>query len=85
MHGWGISPNKKRNNKQEQKICLKLIYSIKANTIINFFSKCFVTFLKNSIKYVASRALSGAISGVLKVALLRAMAIQSTFSDDFFK
>ena len=85
MHGWGISPNKKRNNKQEKKICLKLIYSIKANTIINFFSKCFVTFLKNSTKYVASRALSGAISGVLKVALLRAMAIQSTFSDDFFK
>ena len=33
------------------------------------------------LKYVVSKAVSGA----LKVALLRAMAIQSAFSDDSFK
>ena len=84
MHGWGISPNNKRSSKQE-KTCVKLIYSIKTNTIISFFSKFLVKFLRNSIKYVVSRAVSGALSGALKVALLRAMAIQSAFSDDSFK
>ena len=64
-----------------KKICLKLIYSIKTNTIISFLSKFLVKFLSNSIKYVVSRAFSGA----LKVTLLRAMAIQNAFSDDSFK
>ena len=64
-----------------KKICLKLIYSIKTNTIISFLSKFLVKFLSNSIKYVVSRAVSGA----LKVTLLRAMAIQNAFSDDSFK
>ena len=65
-----------------KKMCVKLIYSIKTNTIISFFSKFLVKFLINSI---VSRAISGALSGALKVALLRAMAIQSAFSDDSFK
>ena len=69
----------------KKKMCVKLIYSIKTNTIISFFSKFLVKFLRNSIKYVVSRAVSGALSGALKVALLRAMAIQSAFSDDSFK
>ena len=64
-----------------KKIGLKLIYSIKTNTIISFLSKFLVKFLSNSIKYVVSRAVSGA----LKVTLLRAMAIQNAFSDDSFK
>ena len=69
----------------KKKRCVKLIYSIKTNTIISFVSKFLVKFLRNSIKYVVSRAVSGALSGALKVALLRAMTIQSTFSDDSFK
>ena len=68
-----------------KKICVKLIYSIKTNTIISFFSKFLVKFLRSSIKYVVSRAFYGSLSGALKVALLRAMAIQSAFSDDSFK
>ena len=69
-----------------QKImCVKLIYSVKINTIIRFFIKFLVTFLRNSIIYVVSIAVSGALSGALKVPLLRAMAIQSAFSDDSFK
>ena len=66
-------------------MCVKLIYSIKTYTIISFFSKVLVKFLRNSIKYVVSSAVSGALSGALKVTRLRAMAIQSAFSDDFFK
>ena len=46
-----------------------------------FFSKFSVKFLRNSIKCVVSRALSGA----LMVVILRATAIQSAFSHDSFK
>ena len=74
-------PIKKEVASRKKKRCVKLIYSIKTNTIISFVSKFLVKFLRNSIKYVVSRAVSGA----LKVALLRAMAIQSAFSDDSFK
>ena len=60
---------------------MKLIYSIKTNTIISFFSKLLVMFLRNSIKYAVSRAVSGA----LKVVRLRAMTIMaSVFSDSSF-
>ena len=85
MHGWGISPNNKRSTKLEKNICVKLIYSIKTNTIISFLSKFLVNFFRNSIKDAVSRAVPDALSGALKVALLRAMAIQSTFSGDSFK
>ena len=68
----------------KKKMCVKLIYSIKTNTIISFFSKFLVKFLRNSIKYEVLRAVSGAFLGALKVALLRAMAIQSAFSNDSF-
>ena len=68
-----------------KKMCVTLIYSIKTNTIISFFSKFLVKFLRNSAKYVVSRAVSSALSGALKVSLFRAMAIQSAFSDDSFK
>ena len=64
-----------------KKICVKLIYSIKTNMIISYFSKFLVTFLRNIIKYLVSRVGSGA----LKVALLRAMSIQSAILDDSFK
>ena len=80
MHGRGVLPFNKRSSKQGKQISVKLIYSIKTNT-----SKCLVKFLRNSIKYVVSRAVSGALSGALKLTRLRAMAIQSAFSDDFFK
>ena len=65
--------------------CVKLIYSIKTNTIISFLSKFLVNFFRNSIKDAVSRAVPDALSGALKVALLRATAIQSTFSGDSFK
>ena len=65
---------------RKKKMCVKLIYSIKTNTIISFFSKFLVTFLRNNLKNVVSVAVSGA----LKVAVLRAMAIRSAFSDDSF-
>ena len=51
---------------RKKKMCVKLIYSIKTNTIISFFSKCLITFLRNSIKYVVSIAVLGALSGALK-------------------
>ena len=76
-------PIRKEVASKKKEMCVKLIYSIKTNTMISFFSKYLVEFLRNSIKYVVSRAVSGALSGTLKVALLR--AIQSAFSDDSFK
>ena len=55
--------------------------------ITSFFSKFLVKLLRNSIKYVVSRAVSGTFLGALKVkvALLRAITIQSAFSDDSCK
>ena len=78
-------PMTKEIASRKKKMCVKLIYSIKTNTIVSFFSKFLVKFLRNILKYVVSRAVSGARSGALKVARLRAMAIQSAFSDDSFK
>ena len=85
MHGWGISPNKKRSSKQEKgNVCkTDLFYQNKHDH--QLFLQILVKFLRNSINYVVSMAVSGALSGALKVALLRAMAIQSAFSDDSFK
>ena len=70
---------------RKNKISVKLIYSIETNTIISFFSKFLIKFLRNGIKDVVSRGVLGALSGALKVARLRAVAIQSTFSDDSLK
>ena len=78
-------PIRKEVASRKKKMCVKLNYSIKTNMIISFFSKFLVTFLRNSIKYVVSRAVLGALLGALKVSLLRTMAIQSAFSDDSFK
>ena len=65
-----------------KKIFVKLNYSIKTSMITSFFSEFLVKFLRNSIKCVLSRAVSGALPGVRKVALLRAMAVPGTVSDD---
>ena len=78
-------PIRKEVRSRKKEICVKLIYSIKTNTIISFFSKFLVKFLRSSIKYVVWRAVLGALFGELKFALLRAMAIQNAFSDDSFK
>ena len=78
-------PIKKEVANRKNEMCVKLICSMKTNTIIIFFSKFLVRFLRNSIKDVVSRGVSGALSGALKTARLRAMAIQSAFSDDSFK
>ena len=78
-------PIRKGVASRKKEMCVKVIYSIKTNTIISFFSKCLITFLRNSIKYVVSIAVLGALSGALKVALLRGMATKSAFSDDSFK
>ena len=68
-----------------KKICVKLLYSIKTNRTISFVSKFLVKFLGNIVKHVVLRAVLDALLGALKVAILRAMAIQSVFSDDSFK
>ena len=59
---------------------MKLIYSIKTNTIIRFFSKFSVKFMRNSIKFVVSRAVSSVLSGALKIALLTAMRAIESYS-----
>ena len=79
-------PIRKEVVSRKKEICVKLIYSIETNTSISFFSKFLVKFLRNSIKYVVSRAVLGALSDALiKVALLRAMVIKGAFSDDSLK
>ena len=83
MHGWGVFPNRKRCSMQKNEISVKLIYFIKTSLINRFFSKFLVKFLKNSIKYVALRVVSDALSGAIKVALLRAITIQSAFKNEF--
>ena len=65
---------------KKKEIFLKLIYSIKTNMITSFFSKYLGKFLRNDTKCVLSRVVSGALSGALKVAHLRAMTIQGVFS-----
>ena len=50
---------------------------MKTNWVTSFFSKFLLRILRNSIKYVVWRVVSGALSGVLKVTLLTAMTIQS--------
>ena len=84
MYGWGISPNNKRSSEQEKENMCKtnLFYQNKHDH--QLFLQILVKFLRNSMKYVVSRAVSGALSGGLKVTLLRALAIQSAFSDDSF-
>ena len=67
----------------EKKIFVKLIYSIKTNMITSYFSNFLVKFLRNSINYVVSGAVWRVVSDPLKVTLLRAMTIQSIFSDDY--
>ena len=75
LHGWGVFPSNKRCSMQKKEIFVKLIYFITTNLVTSYFSRFLVKFLRNSIKYVVSRVLSGA----LQVALLRAITIQSTF------
>ena len=58
-------------------ICKIDLFHIKANLITNYFSKFLVKFLRKSIKYIVSRLVLGALSGVLKVAHLRVMTIQA--------
>ena len=53
--------------------------------IVSFFSKFSVTFLRINIKYAVSSAVSGALLGTLKVAILRTVTIQGAFADDYFK
>ena len=77
MHSWGVFPNRKRCTMQKKDLFVKLIYSIKTNLITSFFSRFLVKFLRNNIKYVVSSVVLGALSGARKVALLRAMTIQS--------
>ena len=85
MHDWGVFPNNKRCSLQKKEIFVTLIYSIKTNMITSFFSKFLVTFLRNGINYVVLRAVSSALSDAIKVGTLRAMTIQSTFSDYYCK
>ena len=70
---------------QKKEIFVKLIYSIKTNMITSLFSKFLAKILRCSIKYIVSREVLGELSGALKVALLRAVIIQSAFLDDSCK
>ena len=79
MHGWGVFPSNNDAVCRKKDIFVKLIYSIKINLITSFFSKSLVKFLRNSIKYVVSRVDLGALLGAIKVTVLTAMTIQSTF------
>ena len=71
-------PNNKRCRMQKKGIYVKLIYFIKTNLIISFFSRCLVKFFRNIIKYVVSIL----VSGTLKVALFRVITIPRAFCDD---
>ena len=53
--------------------------------ITSLFSKFLAKILRSSIKYIVSREVLGELSGALKVALLRAVIIQSAFLDDSCK
>ena len=81
MYGWGISPNNKRSSEQEKEDMCKtnLFYQNKHD--YQLFLQILVKFLRNSIKDVVLRGVSGA----LKIARLSPVAIQSTFSDDSLK
>ena len=79
MHGWGVFPSNNDAVCRKKDIFVKLIYSIKINLITSFFSKSLVKLLRNSIKYVVSRVDLGALLGAIKVTVLTAMTIQSTF------
>ena len=70
---------------QKKEIFVKLIYSIKTNMITSLFSKFLAKILRCSIKYIVSREVLGELSGALKVALLRAVIIQSALLDDSCK
>ena len=50
MHDWGVFLNSKKVSIQIKGVLLKLIYSIKANMIISFFSRFLVKFFRNIIK-----------------------------------
>ena len=62
-----------------KKIFVELIYFIKANLTTSFFLKFSGRFLKNNIKYVVSRVVSGTLSGALKTATMEDMTIQNAF------
>ena len=79
MNGWGVFSNSNDAVCRKKQIFVKLIYSIKTNLITSFFSKSLVKFLRNSIEYVVSKVDLGALLDAIKVAVLTAMTIQSTF------
>ena len=53
--------------------------------ITSYFSKYLFKFLRNNIEYIVSSAVLGAVSGPPEAALLRVLAIQCAFADDYFK
>ena len=75
MHGWAVFPSNERCSMQKRNMSkIDLFNQNKHNH--QRFLRILVKFLRNNIKYVVSKAVSGA--------LFRGMAIQSTFSDDSF-
>ena len=77
-------PTTKEVASRKKKICkTNLFYQNKHDH--QLFLQILVKFLRNSIKDVVSRGVSGALSGALKIARLRPVTIQSTFSDDSLK
>ena len=64
-----FSPVMKDDECRKSKMYVKLIYSIKTNIIINFFSEYLVKFLRNCVKYVVSRVVLDVVLSALKVAL----------------
>ena len=86
MLDWRVFLDNKRCSMQKKEIFEKLIYSIETNMITSFFSKFSFKFLTNSIKYVVSRAISGALnrsshqSCSARKGVLKAPVPQSLFS-----
>ena len=78
MHGWGVFPNNKGCSMQKKNIC-KIDRFHQNKLEHQLFTQILVRFWRNSIKYVVSRVVLGALAGALKVALLRAKIIQGAF------
>ena len=72
---WEFSLITKDKTSREKSIC-NIIYLIKTNMITRFFPKVLVKFLRSNIKYAVPSAVSCALTGALKVALLSAMTVK---------
>ena len=79
MHGWEDCPKKIRCSMQKKRNNCKIDLFHQNKLDYQPCRQILVKLLKNSIKYVVSRAVLGALLGTLKVALVGTLIIQSAF------